>query len=181
MKKIIPMHICAAFIVSDVFCQMTKNFATIEMPTSDTDELKDETGSFLDIEKKHINAVNIKVVRAFIKDFRDAEKVNWSEATDGGYIAQFILDSVQTTIGYSSDGTWNYILKRYAEKKMSTDLRTLVKSTFFDYTIMEVVEIKLPNEEDNIIYRVMIKKEDNFKILRICNSDMEIAGDYTKP
>jgi hypothetical protein len=160
---------------------MTKNFATIEMSILDADELKDETGSSLDIEKKHINAVNIKVVRAFVKDFRDAEKVNWSEATDGGYIAQFILDSVQTTIGFSSDGTWNYILKRYAEKKMSTDLRTLVKSTFFDYAIMEVTEITLPNAENNIIYRVMIKNDDNFKIIRICNGEMQIAGDYTRP
>jgi len=79
MKKIIPMHIlfsmCAAFIVSDVFCQLTKNFAT-KMSILDTDELKDETGSSLDIEKKHVNAVIIKVVRAFIKDFRDSEKVN---------------------------------------------------------------------------------------------------------
>jgi hypothetical protein len=71
-------------------------------------------------------------------------------------------------VGYKDDGSWNYILKRYAEKRMSTDLRTVVKSAFFDYAIMEVTEIILRYAEDDTIYRVMIKNEDNFKILKIC-------------
>jgi len=28
---------------------------------------------------------------------------------------------------------------------------------------------------------VMIKNDDNFKIIRICNGEMQIAGDYTTP
>jgi hypothetical protein len=58
---------------------------------------------------------------------------------------------------------------------MSADLRTLVKKSFFDYAIKEVVEISMPNEED-VIYRVMIKNDKGFKILMICREEMHGNG-----
>jgi len=61
---------------------------------------------------------------------------------------------------------------------MSGDLRTLVKRSFFDYTIQEVVEITMPNEED-VIYRIMIKNDKGFKILMICREEMQVTEDYS--
>lgn len=174
------ISICIAFIDTHAFCQMDQTFAFAGMRGVDTDQLRDDTGSFLNIDKDHLNTINLKVVRSFMKDFRSVENVTWFKAAGDGYAVRFQKDSVQTTARYSSDGTWNYILRRYAEKKMSTDLRTLVKRAFFDYAIMEVVEITLPGDE-HVIYRVMIKDESGFKILRIYDGEIEVAGDYMKP
>jgi len=183
MKNIWLMHtvisMCAWLRKPDASCQTIIAFAKTEISAPD-DTTRNEvappgTG------RENMKDISIRAVREFIKKFGSAENATWHKTNDRGYVAEFMNDSVQTMVAYKDDGSWNYILKRYAEKKMSPDLRRLVKSTFFDYAIKEVIEITLPHSEDNIINRVLIKNEDNFKILRIYNGDMEIAGDYTKP
>jgi hypothetical protein len=82
---------------------------------------------------------------------------------------------------YNKKGSWNYTLKKYAENKMPADVRTMVKSIYFDYTIMEVSETKQQPEIENIIYNVLIMYRDNFKVLQICNREMEITADFRKP
>jgi hypothetical protein len=183
MKRIMLMHtvivMCAILNIPDVSCQTTQDFAKTESKNADIIKQNDEVLSSGTI-SENMKDINIKAVREFIKKFGSKENVTWHK-NDGGFVAEFMNDSVQTMVGYKDNGSWNYILKRYAEKKMSPDLRRAVKSTFFDYAIMEVTEITLPYAESDIIYRVLIKNEDNFKIVRICNSDMEIAANYTKP
>jgi hypothetical protein len=183
MKKIMLMHIaialCLILIIPGASSQTITGFAKTEIRTTGATTQDVEVLSTGTV-RENMKDITIKAVREFIKKFGSVQNVTWHK-NDGGFVAEFMNDSVQTMVGYKSDGSWNYILKRYAEKKMSRDLRRLVKSTFFDYAIMEVTEITLPYSEDNIIYRVMIKNEDNFKILRIYNGDMEIAGDYTRP
>jgi len=127
------------------------------------------------------NDINIKAVRKFIKDFKDADNVTWTKINDGSCMARFTSDSIQTTITYDKRGTWNYTLKRYAEDKMPADVRNMVKSIYYDYVIAEVTEIKLQEERGNVIYNVLIKYAGNCKILQIHNNQMEIINEYTKP
>ena len=181
MKKIILMHavmgMCAALIIPNASCQTTVGFARVAMRTPEITEQKDEVVVPINTGKEYINTVSIKAVRAFIQKFKDAENVIWYKVEDG-YVTRFVKDSIQNTVGYNKDGSWNYILKHYSEKQMSRDLRALVKSTYFDYTIEEVVEVKLPDEE-NIIYTMLIKAENNYKILKICNGEIEVISVYT--
>lgn len=127
------------------------------------------------------NAIDIKVVRKFVAVFKDAENVTWDKVNDGSTIARFTKDSVRTTIMYNKKGMWNYTLKRYAENKMPGDIRDMVKSTWYDYSIVEVTEIMLPSERGDVIFNVLIKFADNCKTIQIRNKQMEIINDYTKP
>ena len=159
-----------------VICQPMRH-AAIVAPRVDQIDTPKDNGMFYPLSGKN-SPGNIKVLRSFLKNFKDAANVSWFKATNGGCTAQFTKDSVQITARYGSNGTWNYTLKRYAEKKMSADLRTLVKKSFFDYAIKEVVEITMPNQED-VIYRIMIKNDESFKILMICREEMQTIGDYS--
>jgi hypothetical protein len=127
------------------------------------------------------NAISIKIVRKFIAAFKDVENVSWEKMTDGSCIARFTKDSVKTTITYNKKGTWNYTLKRYAENKMPEDVRDMVKSTWYDYSIVAVTEIMLPSERDDIIYNILIKYGANCKTIQIRNKEMELINDFTKP
>ena len=162
--------------IPTVICQPILHAAMVAPRTEQIDTPKNNKDFYPLSGKNSPN--NLKILRAFLKDFKHAENVSWFKAANGGCVAQFIKDSVQITARYSSNGTWNYTLKRYAEKKMSGDLRTLVKRSFFDYTIQEVVEITMPNEED-VIYRIMIKNDKGFKILMICREEMQVIEDYS--
>jgi len=184
MKKIIFSHavtcICSAFIIHDAYCQTT-NSADVSMGPSQTNTAEQNSAMPVNSAKDYRNAINIKAVRNFTKDFKDAKNVIWNKTNDGGYFAKFTSDSIRTMVAYDCNGSWTYSLRRYAENKMAPEVRTIVKSTFFDYSIMEVTEIKLPAESENIIYRVLIKHAGNFKILQICFKEMKIVSDYTAP
>src|SRR5204863_36398 len=65
------------------------------------------------------NAINIKVVRRFLKDFKDIKNVTWSKTNSNGYAAQFLNDSILTTVGYYKDGSLKYLFKEYDEKMMA--------------------------------------------------------------
>jgi hypothetical protein len=174
---IIPVLIAvyAVLNIPAVICQPIRHAAIVALRTEQIDTPKNNR-DFYPLNGKN-SPNNLKILRSFLKDFKGVENVSWFKAANGGCVAQFIKDSVQITARYSSNGTWNYTLKRYAEKKMSGDLRTLVKKSFFDYAIQEVVEITVPNEED-VIYRIMIKNGKGFKILMICREEMQVIEDY---
>ncbi|MEP6951299.1 MAG: hypothetical protein ABI863_18565 [Ginsengibacter sp.] len=127
------------------------------------------------------NEIPVKAVREFITHFADAKNVRWQKANDGEFIADFTKDSIKTMVWYDRRGLWNCTLRKYCESKMPAEVRAMVKSTFFDHAIIEINEIKLAQDRENIIYSILIKNTDNFKILRIYNEEMKITGDYTKP
>ena len=185
MKKIIFLHplfcLCASFIIHRAPCQAITGIARLNLRIEEKVIPEHNTTMPVNTATDYRNAISIKAVRKFIKDFKDAKNVTWSKANDGGYIAEFINDSIKTMVAYNRQASWSYSLRTYAENKMPADVRAIVKSTFFDYTIRTITEIKLPQEKENIIYRILIKNGDNYKILRICNKEMEIASDFTKP
>ena len=174
---VVPVFIAvnAVLTIPVVSCQPIR-YAAIATPRIEQIDATQNNRDFYPLSGKN-SPNNLKILRAFLKDFKGAENVSWFKSANGGCAAQFTKDSVQITVRYGSNGTWNYTLKRYAEKKMSADLRTLVKKSFFDYAIKEVVEISMPNEED-VIYRVMIKNDKGFKILMICREEIQVTGDY---
>jgi hypothetical protein len=182
MKKLIITRaitcITLMFLVGDAACQpyediILLNSRNARLPGS---MLTPGTSSH-----EYINNISTKAVRGFLKDYKYARNVTWRKARDGGYLAQFTTDSIQTTVAYNNKGSWMYTLKKYGENRMSRELRTLIKRAYFDYDITEVTQIKLPGQMEGTIFRVLIKNDGNFKIVHICNNEMEVRGDYTKP
>lgn len=167
-----------ALIIADTSCQPIMDFASMNTP--EIHKKQNGLATPVNIGRAYINTINIKAVRTFIKEFKNAQNVSWSKGRDGDYVAKFTIDSVQTIVRYDSRGSWFYTMKRYAEKQMSPELRELVKSIYIDYTIAQITELNVPNEK-GIIYNIVIKTTDNFKTLRIYDGKIEITGDYTMP
>ena len=170
----------ACFVVNNASAQFGTDLARLNtatkeayMPTYNS-ALPENSG------KEYRNTININAVRKFVRDFKDAKNVTWVKTNDG-YVARFANDFTQITVAYDTRGSWTYTFKKYGENEMPVDVRTFVKSTFFDYAIAEVTEISVPEERNSVIYRVLIKYDGNFKILQIRNKEMEVVSDYTKP
>src|SRR3954447_3716878 len=117
MKKIILMHavivMYVAFIASDASCQSIVGFAKVKMRVPEIIKQQDKLAATVNTSNKYINNANIKVVRAFIKEFKNVENVDWRKTHDGGYVAQFKKDSIQTIVRYAANGSCNYMLKKY--------------------------------------------------------------------
>ena len=60
-----------------------------------------------------------------------------------------------------------------------TEVRALVKTTYYDYTISHIDEIHL-TEQSNTIYLVLIEDDKTFKTIRVCDGEMEEIHELVK-
>ena len=120
--------------------------------------------------------VNFRTLKDFKKRFATTTDVIWQE-TDNGYLAKFSAGLIETMIAYGQHGTWFYTIQRYYERNLPADVRALVKSTYYDYTIVQIEEVNVPQQE-NTIYILHLRDNKNFKIVRVCGDEMEVIEDY---
>jgi hypothetical protein len=120
--------------------------------------------------------VNSKALRDFRKNFPNVEGEQWTPIKDG-WLVTFTQDNIQSKVVYSTRGDWQFSIDYYTEQKLPADVRTIVKSKYFDYSITGVEEVHV---QDKIIYLVHMQDEKTWKIARISNGEMEIIEDFNK-
>jgi hypothetical protein len=120
--------------------------------------------------------VNSHVLKDFKKRFSASISARWYE-TDKVFTVRFSADSIETMVGYGKHGNWLYTIKRYNEKLLPTDVRAIVRSTYYDYTFSHIDEVNVPQQE-NTIYILLLRNNKDFKLVRVCNYEMEVIKDY---
>jgi hypothetical protein len=70
-----------------------------------------------------------------------------------------------------------FTISYYDEKKLPDEIRSIVKSTYYDYSITCVEEIHI---DSKIIYIVHMQDDKTWKNVRICDGEMEIVEDFDK-
>ena len=125
-----------------------------------------------------LNNVNIKAMRDFIDRYKDVNNASWYKV-DNGFVAEFKTLYAVTTVTYKKNGKWLYTITSYSEEHLQEDVRALVKSTYYDYDIVNIQEIKVPLKDSNI-YLVYIQDATSIKVLRVYNGEMEVIHDYIR-
>src|SRR5882724_2333858 len=97
----------------------------------------------------YLNNVAVSAVRDLIKRFDEPSNVRWN-VMEAGCIANFSLADICLQVAYTKRGNWLYTIKTYKEKKMPHEIRHLVKSTYYDYSITQVQEINQVSLEGTI-------------------------------
>jgi len=109
-------------------------------------------------------AVNTRAIKNFQKAFHDVKNESWSGTSDGGYVAQFTSNFIKTVAAYNSRGVWQYTMRYYDEKKLPRDVKSTVKSTYYDYDILGGIEVLF---EDQDVYLVYLQDEESEKTVRV--------------
>jgi len=117
-----------------------------------------------------VDVINSKAVRGFSKEFKHASDEAWF-VTDDGFVVKFKQDGVETRADYNKKGNWLHTIRTYDENKLQPDIRHLVKSSYYDYNILQVQEIEKPS--DTFTYIVHLEGKTKLINLRISNEDME--------
>ncbi len=128
------------------------------------------------IEEVKGNEVNIKAQRDFVKAFEKAENIRWYKLDDG-FIALFSLQGTKMRANYNNKGNWVYNMATYTEEKLPREVRHLVKSTYYDYAITLVNEIKTGSKT---IYIVHMADKTSWVNLRVCDGEMEVVEQLDK-
>jgi hypothetical protein len=112
--------------------------------------------------------VNIHAARDFVKKYKDATDVIWVDGASGPSV-YFKLDGFSMRATYDRFGSREYSLKYYDEPGMRKELRHLVKSTYYDYEILQVTEIE---RNGSTSYLVKMQNEKEYLTVKVIDGEM---------
>jgi hypothetical protein len=116
--------------------------------------------------------INFKAVRDFMTTYPSITNEKWEILKDG-YMVSVVLNRIWIKNYYDTKGNWLHSIQQYDQTKLPEDIRVSVKSVFYDYSITIVEEFN--NERNNLhpIYFVHLKYANTFKIIRVCDGELE--------
>ena len=120
--------------------------------------------------------INIKAVRDLYYSYGDNNNETWY-ATDYGFRAKFVKDSVAFMADYNKRGAWLQTIKTFHENRLSPDIRRKVRSYYFDYHISLAQQIDSPAE---VIYLVTIEDAHSWMVLQLWDDNMEERASYKR-
>jgi hypothetical protein len=149
---------------------------------SDDFPIEQETTHFtipkLDADNSTISAgISFAAMQNFKKKFPEVNSQVWYKVADGGYIASFTNNSVQTSVAYDKKGKWHHTINNYKEDKMAEDVWENIKNSYGTYEILKVSEVYFDNE---MVYMILIQNKYNIKMIRIHEGNMEEAEHYKR-
>lgn len=123
------------------------------------------------------STVNLHALKDFKGRFASVKDEKWFSLKEG-FIAYFTQDGFRNRAYYSKRGTWLYSLQFCDEKKLPRDVRAMVKSTYYDFTITVVEIVEIPN---HLVYLIHLEDATNIKIVRVsAEGDMDVYQEFKK-
>ena len=123
----------------------------------------------------YMNEINLRAVRAFMEEFKDVDNVKWVKS-EKGYVASFVKDSIDTRVHYNIGGYFDKQLRYYLENKLSPEIRRLVRSKYYDYSIFQISEV---SGNGPTCYQVKIRNKNHCKVINVINGEMKVIVEYT--
>lgn len=120
--------------------------------------------------------VNTKILKSFGKNFTSATNVSWYQV-DNLYVAKFNENEVANKIYYAANGNVRAAMRCYSEKLLPSEVRRQVKSTYYDFTILQVIEVTVG---DATAYLVQMQDEKSYLTVRIQDGEMNIYSAFKK-
>ncbi|MBS1600964.1 MAG: hypothetical protein JST75_22315 [Bacteroidetes bacterium] len=124
-----------------------------------------------------LSSLNKKAIKDFASKFGTGLNEKWSRISDG-FVSNFQVDGFTNRVYYDTKGRWQYTLKTYAESKLPREIRSIVKSIYYDYTITMVEEV---HSAENMVY--IIHQEDQKHIMKLRVSkdgDIDVMEEFVK-
>lgn len=117
-----------------------------------------------------------KAIKNFKRSHPDASNESWS-IENGYYFVKFPEGNIKNKIAFTPQGKVDYSLKLYDnENSLPRAVKAAVKSTYYDYKILDAQELRLKN---TVIYLVKITDSYSLKTIRVSNGDVEEIENYS--
>jgi hypothetical protein len=125
-----------------------------------------------------INKVHVRAMRDFLKRDKTAANTDWMVA-ETGYVVKYTgKNNSRCRTVYNCRGEFVYTIRQYYENNMPRDVRGIVKSEYYDYTITVVEEIE--ERLKPLAYIVHLEDEATIKNVRVCDREMVVLEEYRK-
>lgn len=118
----------------------------------------------------YLNNINTRAVRDFEQNFAASGNEKWYQMPYG-FRATFNCEDIICRVDYDKKGNRLDVLRTYGEKKLSPVIRSIVKTVYYDYSIVLIEEIKRPRHE--VTYIIHLESEMDWINIRVQNREME--------
>lgn len=154
-----------AFNDNKSFRSSVRDVAALESPA--------DMGTFVPDAK----SIHTRAIKDFETRFNNVADARWY--SDGnGFVSYFVRDGYGSRAFYDKKGRWQYSLIFYGEDKLPKDIRTMVKSTYFDMAITLVEEVHTNDGKGYVIY---LEDKSNIKLVKVNSErEMSVMQDLTK-
>jgi hypothetical protein len=127
---------------------------------------------------RYINKIHVKAVRDFLKRDKTASDAEWMVVENGFVVKYTGKNNSRCRTVYNSQGNFLYTIRQYNEGNMLPDVRAIVKSQYYDYTITLVEEIEQPLRP--LVYVVHMEDATTLKNIRVSEREIEVVSEYKK-
>ena len=161
-KKLISLMLVGMFV--------TGSFTTkAQTPTSDKAYL-------LNIHNIGTDKNAVRATRDFWERAGDQTNAQWYKLPKG-FMAEYDNGPTQAHFVYDEKGNFTYSMLTYTQKEMPAELRHLVRSNYYDFTIGWVKEV---NEAQTTAYVVHIEDSASWKDLVVQDGEIRVLHAYSK-
>ncbi|HEX7844830.1 MAG TPA: hypothetical protein VF476_03455 [Chitinophagaceae bacterium] len=137
---------------------------------------KNVSASSTEKDPVYANDINSKVLRSFYKTYGEVSAAKWFKV-ENGYAVSFKNNEISSTVFYRNNGTVEYKVSRYGEDRMPPATRHLVKSNFYDYSILQVSEV---HKDGSVGFFVKIEDSKSIKTVRVMGEEWQVVEDLVK-
>ena len=174
MKKILSTSAIAitglTIICTDINGQLVTNTAKF----SGQYAVSKKTGS---VNSSPFTRVNSAVMRNFLRTYVGVTNEKWIGIRDG-FVAMFRLNDVDYQVAYDKKGQMVHTIRSYGEAQLSSNMRHLIKSSYYDYNINLVQEIETPGDSLTCIIHLIGKTE--LIDLGITDGEMQVLQKFKR-
>lgn len=121
--------------------------------------------------------INNRALKNFRKTIKSDGEERWYTTKDGSFVVKYEKEGIQCRSDYDRKGNWQSTTRYYGENLLPKDIRSMVKSVYYDFKITRIQEITL---DGYLVYIVHMEGEDSWVNLNICNGDMNVMESFTK-
>ena len=124
-----------------------------------------------------LTEVNVRTMRDFSRSYKNATNVKWFNSKKGTF-ASFASNGTHTKVVYDIKGYRKYAIISYTEAKLDRNIRTLVKSTYFNANIIGVHQFEFG---DKTVYAIKMQdQQSNFLTLKVSDGQIEDITSHVK-
>ena len=173
-KAFFPALLLVLTISNMIYAQ---SVADATKPKKQTGNIIADANSDIRIDSTVWNGINVNALRNFIREYENVSNAKWFESSNGFFVAYFIREDIRTWVFYNKKGDYVRMIRSYNEEKLPADVRHLVKSTYYDFSIYYVTEI---NSDMKTAYHVKMADKTSWKTIKVVDGEMEVTEEYVK-
>ena len=119
--------------------------------------------------KLYRNEINSRAKRDFSNNYKNVSNETW-RVTDEGFNVNFEVGEIKYSVRYDKKGYRLITLRSYSEKYLPKNIRTQVRSAYFDYNIKWVQEIE--KNLNPLVYVVLLEGDKEWIKVRVGDGEM---------